>query len=168
MVDTRQQTAVRTAGDLIDYWATQGADVKHVARFKGGKFELFGKRETGTTYAPDFNLVPGEGLFIFNQGSNIEVTFSGNEFSQSFPLNLSNGWNLVGVIAPNASYNSEQLLKKMSTDGVQADTISQFENGNYQSVISDEGTLFGNNFNVIATRGYFLKVQSGGGQQFTP
>lgn len=168
MIDTRTEKAVKTADDLIAYWNEQGADIKHVARFKGGKFELYGKRESGTTYSPDFNLIPGEGLFVFNSSTNNTVTFSGNEFDQSFPIQISNGWNLLGVISPDTDYTSESFLKKLNEQGVQADTISQLQNGTYQSVISEEGTTFGNNFNVIDSRGYFVKVVSGGGKTVTP
>lgn len=168
LIDNRSDNPVRTAGDLIDYWNKQGADIKHVARFKGGQFNIFSKRESGSEYSTDFNLISGQGLFILNLGSNREVTFSGNKFEESIPLTLNQGWNLVGVVSPKNNYNSEQLLTKIGTQNITVSTVSQFENGKYQSVVKDDGTFFGNNFNIVDKRGYFIKVEEGGGGEFTP
>lgn len=168
LVDTREQNAVKTAGGLIDYWNKQGADIKHVARFKNGQFEMLTKREGGAEYSNDYSLLPGEGLFVFNSGSWIQTTFSGNKPAESFPVKVSNGWNLVGFTAPNMSYNSESLLNKINDSGFVANGLSQFDNGLYQSVVYEDDILFGNNFNIVEKRGYFLRVDSGGGQTFKP
>jgi hypothetical protein len=168
MIDTRSDKPVRTAGDLIDYWATQGGEVTQVASFSNGSFDVFSKRETGTEFAPDFDLIPGEAIYVYNTSTNRALTFSGNRFEESVPVQLSNGWNLVGIVAPNTDYDSEGVLNALSDQGFDASTISQFENGLYQSVISDEDVIFGNNFNVIDKRGYFIRVESGGDNQFTP
>jgi hypothetical protein len=169
MIDQRTENPIKTAGDLIDYWRGQQANILHIARFREGKFEMYTKRETGTEYdSTDFDINPGDGLFVMNMGDNVEVTFSGNKLEDSFPLNLVNGWNLVGIISSDKNYNSEELLKAIGSQGVSADTISQFENGIYQSVIYEDSTLFGNNFNVIDKKGYFIRIQDGGGNKFIP
>jgi hypothetical protein len=168
MVDTRSDDPVRTSSDLADYWNGQGADILHIARFQNGQFDIFSKRESGTQYAEDFDIIPGQATFVLNMTTPIDVTFSGNKFEDSVPLQISNGWNLVGIIAPDSDYDSEGVLNALSEQGFSADTISQFENGLYQSVIQDEGNTFGNNFNVIDKRGYFIRVESGGDNQFTP
>ncbi len=168
LIDTRTDGNVSKASDLIDYWNGQGADIKHVARFRGGNFQIFSKRESGTEFAQDFDLIPGEGLFVLNLGTNVNVTFSGNRFESSVPVKLNQGWNLVGIMAPGKSYNSEQSLVSMKSQGFSADTISQFEGGTYQSVISKDGTIFGNNFNITDKRGYFVRVETGGGTNYDP
>jgi hypothetical protein len=169
MIDTRTEDAIESASDFVNYWKNQGANILHIARYKDGKFEMYTQRETDNEYdSSDFDIYPGEGIFVMNMGDTIELTFSGNKVEESFPLTLNNGWNLVGVIAPETDYNSEQVLEGIGEQGITADTISQFENGIYQSVIYEESTLFGNNFNVIEKRGYFIRVQDGGGSQFTP
>lgn len=168
LIDTRTDGNVDSAGELIDYWNGQGADIKHVARYRNGQFQMFSKRESGTEYATDFDLIPGEGLFILNLTTNTNVTFSGNRFESSVPVKLNQGWNLVGVMAPGQSLKSEDVLKKAQSQGFTADTISQFEGGTYQSVISKDETIFGNNFNIVDKRGYFIRVESGGGRSFDP
>jgi hypothetical protein len=160
--------AVRTAGDLIDEWNSQGADIKHVARFRNGQFEMFSKRESGTEYSRDFDLVPGQGLFVLNYAGNITTSFAGNVVDQSLPVRLNQGWNLVGLYNPDEDLDTEIVFNKAGEQSVGMRTISQFENGQYQSVISEDGLVFGNNFNVIGKRGYFIRVEGGSETEFTP
>ncbi len=168
LTDIRAQGGVRTAGNLVDYWNNQGADIKHVARYRDGRFQMFSKRETGTEYSADFDLIPGEGLFILNLNTRNNVTFPGNRFESSVPLRLANGWNLVGIMNPNESYNSRTILEKMQDAGIRANIISQFENSQYTSVVNENDTFFGNDFNISDKRGYFVRVEEGGGVTFTP
>ncbi len=168
LIDARIEGAVNSAAKLVDYWNEQGADVRHVARFIGGQFQIFSKRETGTQYTQDFELVPGEGIFVLNRAENVKVSFSGKRYDGSLPLKLQNGWNLVGIINGGLDMNSEELLKKAEGQGVTADTISQFESGSYQSVIRKDELLFGNNFKIIDKKGYFIKVESGTAKEFDP
>lgn len=156
---------VARVSELIEEWNHyQDASIKQVARFRNGRFEVYKVPELGN----DFSIAPGDGLFVYNVSGNVEVTVEGNSIKEAYPLIINNGWNLVGVISPDQSYSSEKLLSEMSTQGIEADTVSQFENGRYQSVVQDEGTLFGNNFNIVDKRGYFIRVESGGGKKFTP
>jgi len=168
MIDNRADNPVLKASDLLKYWNAQGAKLIHVAKYDGSKFTMVTLREGTDFSSADFILLPGMGLFVFNDGDSIPLVFSGNYPETARPVNLANGWNLVGIYAPNQSYTSEALLKKMEQAGVKADTLSQFENGTYQSVVLDNSTLFGNNFNIVETRGYFTRVAEGGGRSFTP
>ncbi|MFW5702558.1 MAG: hypothetical protein ACOCXP_01175 [Candidatus Dojkabacteria bacterium] len=158
---------VQTAEELLDRWNRQRAEITHVAKFESGKFKMYSKRESGTEYSPDFPIRPGEGIFVLNRTVNSQVTLVGNRLEDSLPIDLSTGWNLVGIVSSGQSYDSQSLLDAVQEAGIDADTLTQFENGSYSSVIRDEGTLFGNNFNVIDTRGYFIRVEQGG-NRFTP
>jgi len=170
MTDTRANDPIRTVDDLIDSWNGQGAKITRVAKYSGNQFISFAKRESGVPYGTAFDLIPGEALFVLNGSSNANVSFSGNTFPEGVQLNVTNGWNLVGVVGRDGApaLNSEAVLRRMGGQSIQADTVSQFENGTYQSVVLENDTLFGNNFNVVDTRGYFIKVNSGGGKNFTP
>lgn len=171
MVDNRTENTVVKASDLINYWIGQGAYVTSVAKYEGDRFITIVKRENGQLYDTDFDIIPGQALFIFNRGNPANVTFSGNTFPEGVNLRLNNSWNMVGIMAGVRvrNYNSEGLLEKLAQQSFQADTISQFEGGSYQSVVKDSGTLFGNNFNIIPTKGYFVRVKDGGGdKEFIP
>jgi hypothetical protein len=70
-------------------------------------------------------------------------------------------------VSPDTDYQSESLINAIQDSGIEANVISRFENGNYQSIVEDQDVIFGNNFNVIDKRGYFVRVESDGGV-FTP
>jgi hypothetical protein len=169
MVDTRVEEQVSDVEGLWDLWTEQGLNLRHIARYRDGKFDIYSKKQVGGSYSEPFDLIPGEGLFVLTQSSG-KVSFSGREVVSSVGLELSGGWNLVGIVSPETDYNSETLLDAITDQGFGADTVSQFENGLYQSVIKEDDTLFGNNFNVIPTRGYFIKVNEvpQGDNTFTP
>lgn len=171
LIDTRSEGTIRTAGDLIDHWNNQGFEIRHISRYLGGEFDIVTRRESGTTYDTDFNLVPGQGLFVFNGGGALTTaTFAGNRATE-LPIDLTNGWNLIGVVpSTGTTYTAESLINGMSGAGYNASILSQFENGIYQSVVFESGTLFGNDYNVIETRGYFVRVDeiNGDPDNFTP
>jgi hypothetical protein len=168
LVDNRTEGAIKKASQLLQHWKDAGASILHVARFKNGKFDIYTLREDDNTFAGDFNILPGDGLFVYSANPNAEVIFSGNAIESALSLNLSQGWNLVGIVSPGKNYDSEQVLDAMSSQGITADTFSQFDGGKYQSIVKESGTTFGNNFNVVSTKGYFVKVNGGGGKTFKP
>lgn len=169
LYDTRAQGAVQTASALMDHWNGQGADIKHIARYKNGKFEMFSKRENEVEYANDYNLIPGEAYFVLNYVP-AAVNFEGNEIESAVKVPMNNGWNMVGLISPGVQYNSEEILTKLTENGIEADTISTHESGLYSSIIIENDTVYGNNFNISDKRGYFIRVEDGGGEgaNFTP
>lgn len=168
LIDSRIDTRIDSAKKLINYWEKQSADIKHIAKFENGRFVFTSKRESGKYYGEDFTLFPGDAIFVFSLRYNSEVTFSGNPFETSIPLQLTNGWNLVGIFSPNTEYTSETLINALEEQKYQVSTVSQFENGLYRSVVKDQDTLFGNNFNIVTTRGYFIKIENNDAQEFTP
>jgi len=168
MVDGRLSNPIRKASELLQYWNNQGADIVHIAKFEAGKFVFYSMRENGEVFSPDFTLLPGQGLAVFNRRPNIRLSFSGNRITQSLPLQMSNGWNLIGVIAPGKTFSSESLLSAFNSQGFTADTVSSYQNGSYQSVVQDKSILFGNNFNIIDSKSYFVRINSQSQPTFSP
>jgi hypothetical protein len=161
MVLSETDEEINTAKKLLEYWNDQGADIAHVAKFTGGRLDMYSKRETGDEYTDDFIIYPGEGMFVMNLGLGMTVDIPGNEIDDGIAVKFINGWNLVGMTGY-VNGNSEDLLDVLVEDGVDAMSVSQFENGIYDSVIKEDGLLFGNNFNLVDNRGYFVRVKSGG------
>ncbi len=156
-----------TASDLIEYFNAQGANIVHVAKYTDAGFVMYSKREDGVQYANDFNLLPGQSYFVLNYTAKA-VAFEGNKFAEPVPLKFNNGWNLVGVISPGKSYTANSLLDAINNAGFKASTVSNYEAGRYTSVIKESGTLYGNDYKVLDTKGYFIRVEEGGGSSFTP
>jgi hypothetical protein len=158
---------IARASDLLSYWEGQNTTIYHIAIYENGRFNIFTSREGDINYDQDFELSPGQGMFVFNNGDRRQVTFPGRKLSEPLPLNLTSGWNLIGLASPSANYNSESLLNTINDDGINANILSRFDSGIYQSVVREDELIFGNNYNVIETEGYFLRVESNPGQ-FTP
>jgi len=168
VIDVTKQ--YQTVADLMKYWnKQQQANIKSIAKFDNGAFNIYTNSDSGSNYSAPFNIVPGEALFVLNLGDNITVTFPGNAITSNVPVSLNNGWNLVGIISTQ-KYTGESLLQKINSSGYTADTCSDFSNGTYQSLIIDQGTTFGNSFNVLPTKGYFIRVNSSTSKSntFTP
>jgi hypothetical protein len=169
LIDARDEPGrIGTANELIEKWGEQGAQIKSAAEFKAGRFNILTKRESGTDYGNDFELIPGDGIFVFNIGPNAEVTFSGNKFTSSVPISLSQGWNLKGILSIDKKFSSDSLLSDINSQGIGANMVSSFENGIYTTVVSEENQIYGNNFPIIEKYGYFINVESDGGKNYIP
>jgi len=151
--------SISTVADLIKYWLKQGANIKSIARFNNGQFDIFVDSLTGNNYSAPFKLIPGEALFILNNGASINVTFPGNAIVSPVPITLQSGWNLVGIISPK-KYTANSLLTAINAKGFNADTCSDFTSGLYNSLIIKDGQTYGNDFNIVPTKGYFIRVDS--------
>ncbi len=154
----------------------QDIQIVHIAKFENGQFKMYSSRtselDNGTEFAEDFPLVPGQALFIFNAKDPASIKLKGQKFDSEVPLQLSNGWNMVGIIATKQDqYTAEELLTELKNQQITADSVSQFENGIYQTVIkpASENLLYGNDFNIVSKRGYFIRVKaSESDNMFTP
>lgn len=160
LVDNRDDAAVKSAKALMTHWNKQGTDIVHIASFNDGRFNIYSQRNNGQNFAPDFYLIPGQAVFVFNAGDARKVTFSGKALADAAPLQLVNGWNLIGLAAPSKEYNSEALLKALQGEKITANSISQFENGQYRTVVLEDNLVYGNNYPLTETRGYFIKVDA--------
>jgi hypothetical protein len=162
MLDTNYSDSSFIAQDILD----AGATVVHVAKFTSGKFIIDSYRAGEVNISNKFNLTPGEGIFVF---TNIRKTMEikGKRITSPNPIVLENGWNLVGFSGYD-SLTTDSVFDSANAKNLQLTTISQFENGIYSSVVQDEDTRFGNSFNIVDKRGYFIRVESFDEQLFTP
>jgi hypothetical protein len=154
------------ASQLIRDINLQNVEATHVAQYADGQWQIYSSRvnESGeiTEFGTDFNLVPGRAVFV-NVTEAGTANLTGQKFAASVPLDLAKGWNLVSVQSPN-SYTAGSFINKCEAGQVQCDTVSRFENGRYENLVKDAGTLFGNDFNLIAKSGYFVRVKDGSGR----
>ena len=150
---------------FIEEQRSLGVNILHAGVYRDGNFVMYSNRDN-TEFNEPFYVLPGEGLFVFvAKGSYLK--FAGYKIKEPIPLSLSTGWNLIGVVSPDKSYTSESLLDSMQKEGIKSDVVSRFNGGIYQNVIKEDGVLYGNNFDIIDTEGYFLRVKEGG-KTWTP
>jgi len=159
LTDNRNSNKIDTVSKLLDYWNKQGADIVHIAKFENGRFKMYSKLDLADSYSGDFLLIPGVALFVDNVGNKTQTTFSGLASVDNININLNTGWNLVGIVTPKTSYTSNSLLAKLRTENISANIIADFNNTIYQSVIINSTTSYGNDFNIVPTKGYFIRVE---------
>ncbi len=159
-------TDYSTAFKLISQINQQGGTATHAAVYANGSWEIFSVRldDAGTLqkYGNDFNLVPGEGIFIKTSSASA-FNLTGQKFADSVPVNLSNGWNLVSVQS-GSKYTAASFLSKCTAAQLKCDTVSRYESARYESLVNSNGTNFGNDFNLIGRSGYFVRMSEGSGQ----
>ncbi|MBN1331343.1 hypothetical protein JW978_00455 [Candidatus Dojkabacteria bacterium] len=160
---------ISTASELLDHFNNQGADIKHIAKYTDSGFEMYTKRENEQEFSNDYNIVPGQSYFVLNY-TPVEAKIKGNKFDEPIPFRVRNGWNLVGVYTNEAPYTAEELVRDMNEAGIEADVVSKYEGGLYTSIVYEDSTLYGNDYNIFERSGYFIRVQNGGGSdvKFTP
>lgn len=153
------------ASKLHDYINNTGSDITHIAKYSGGKFTIYTKRALPNNIGQDFEtedfgILPNEGYFIFatrNSGFFIEgVALTENN------IKLENGWNLIGVNGQ-LDLNAESFMQKIESNGVEIKVVSDYRNGIYYSKIKEDGITYGNNYNIISKKSYFVRVDNGGG-----
>lgn len=160
--------SIDKASELMQILDSNNLSSVHIAKFSQGNFQIYTERDNNNNYSNDFNLLPGVGYFVYvKQKGNLIL--QGNEITSSVPINLVNGWNLIGVKSANSTYTAEKLLNAMSSQSITADTVSRFDSGVYTSVVKEKGVLYGNDYTIMNTNGYFIRVvEVNADKNFTP
>lgn len=158
-----------TVGEVMAEMIDQGLIVTHMAKYEKGQFGVATYRsdiDEGEVYGNNFALIPGQAYFV-KSANKKTIGLNAKEILDPVPLQLETGWNLIGIISPNKAYTAESVLDSMQSQDIPADILSRYNSGIYQNVIKEDGVLYGNDFNILETEGYFLRVQEGG-KTWTP
>ena len=160
---------------MIAYLADSGVDATHIASYRWQNFIIYSGRvgEDGVirAYGTDFGIMPGEGYFIKSNNSE-SAALSGYLASESVPISLTAGWNLVGFYKHGKeTLEAYSVLEAIEDSNIPADILTKRENSRYVSVIRDNSTVYGDNFDVYQWRGYWVRVGNDGGfteKTYTP
>lgn len=154
-------SVIKKASDLSDYIRLTGGDVYQISTYQSGNWVHYVSRINDenkiTEFGSDFNIVPGQSYFI-NSARRSQFRISGNDFLEQPPINIQNGWNLVGFPAQTKQTASE-ILRYCQNFGSTCQTIARFVDGIYETVVDDFGIIFGNDFPIQKTEGYFVLNQ---------
>lgn len=152
-----------TAMDFVTWARKQGADIRSISRFKGGRWES-GVRcdgsEESSCYGADFNIIPGEGYVVI-ANEDISLGLPVKQIKDSVPLALSSGWNLVGVHGYSTAYTAKTLINSVNTvSGLVADNVSWWptSKGRYEGLQVSGGQTYGLDFPISTQNGYFVRI----------
>jgi len=154
-----------TAAELVTDVARQGGYITSVARWVDGRWEAYIQRGD-QPYGQDFLLQPGVG-YMLRGHLPITWTASGFQITSAIPLNLKKGYNLVGVVSPSSS-TAIRTIDKINTTANEevARTVTRFESGLYEPLVKRANEIYGEDYPMEKTRGYFIRVEKD--VQWTP
>ena len=124
-----------TAGDLAQMVAAQGGEVASILSWSAG-FEDWIADFPGEK---DFVIEPGRGYFLrlVAPPVNNSLILPGAPFTQSVPVDLATGFNLIGIpfATPAAGYDSKGLAEAIDPTGAVSSILAW--NAGYQAWLSD-------------------------------
>lgn len=176
MVMTGEDTSeISKASELLNSLNQQGANVTHITSYREGDFVIYSERDSSTgsgqdkvTFGEDYVIMPGEAYFIKNYES-ATVKFKGKKVEGSMEILMNPGWNLISVYNEEVkSYGGFEVISQMNTQGVNAEVISKWEDGQYSNILIKAGTEYGTDFKVYPTSGYWVKNISKDSGKFKP
>lgn len=147
-----------TAAELVTDVARQGGYITSVARWVDGRWEAYIQRGD-QPYGQDFPLEPGVG-YMLRGHLPTTWTASGFQITSAIPLNLKKGYNLVGVVSP-SSPTAISTIDKINTTANEevARTVTRFESGLYEPLVKRANEIYGEDYPLEKTRGYFIRVE---------
>ena len=92
-----------------------------------------------------------------------DMSIGGYDLKSSIPVNLSGGWNLVGIHGYTTAYTARTLIDSMSKiDGVTANNVTWWptSKGMYEGLQVTGEQEYGFDFPISPTNGYFVRISS--------
>lgn len=165
-----------TAASLLkDLNETYGNQIYSISKYDG-VWKMVGQN-VEIYDSNDFQLLPGQGYVIKAKGD-ISITLTGQPVqyettTDSAPITLFPGWNLIGMYGSNTKqYTAKSLLKDINTfESIDftADNVSKWDSDVQRydglQVINDSGMEleYGFDFPINMLNSYFVRVQTGSG-----
>jgi len=151
-----------TAKGVIDEASNNGVTIQYISSFDGGRWSKGYTCKNEKCSGNDFNIIPGKGYLVFATKGG-EMTIPGYNLKTSVPVNLSSGWNLVGIHGYTTAYTARTLIDSMSKiDGVTANNVTWWptSKGMYEGLQVTGEQQYGFDFPISPTNGYFVRISS--------
>lgn len=149
-----------TASELLKYMNEKGVAATQLVRYVDGVFEMHVYRQDAqTSYSDDFYLLPNSAYFL-KVNSKSRFSYSGQRYVQNtvkYPISI--GWNLM-AFPKEEGFQASSILEELNQSDYAANVISKNESGRYDSIVVEDGLVYGNDFKVISSEGYFVKVEN--------
>ena len=173
-----------TASELISQAKDQGIDLTTVAYWDGDRWQEFVQRGD-KSFGQDFLLEPGIPYLLRNYTHLIDFKVTGFPLAKAIPLEFEEGWNAVGFPFLSSESQAEDILDRInqlecaknnlecldSPEKQNAESVSYYSSGQWQMFIKrhyseDDIEVYGDNFEIENTKGYFLPIKKP--VEFTP
>ncbi len=155
-----------TASSIVKEIARQGGYATTVATYSKGKWLNYKQRGIEVFEDDAFDIGIGKGYFVKVVKPMI-FELGGNATNEQVKLGLENGWNLVGMSSSSGGLSkngerikSDTVLQNLQAKSINADVISEFQNGQYSNTVYKDQVIYGLPFFISPQSGYFLRVDT--------
>lgn len=149
---------VTTAATLATALQDQGVAVEFISRYEGSTTRSYiadPEFETG-----DFELVSGQGLYVFNSGVPAPVTLTGEPRANDSLIVIPSGVSAIGFGQPPPNYSAYQFLDRASGAEIELTQLTRYATGSFTPAVRADGENFGPDFPISSTQGYVV-INSG-------
>jgi hypothetical protein len=134
-----------------------------------GRWKIVGQN-TDMYDNDDFQLLPGEGYMIKSK-EDIDISIVGQPIqfeteTDQAPINLNQGWNLIGLYGTNIkTYTAKSLIEDINTDDFTADNVTKWATDKqlYEGLQISDGEEYGFDFPLNKLESYFVRITQGNG-----
>lgn len=161
-----------SANDLLKDILKQGGYATTVSKYEGGRWISYKVRGSQVFSDDDFEIEPGRGYFV-KVIEPAEIIIAGISEEDSIEVELEYGWNLIAIHPgrtkegeyiwnhkiDGGQWTAEKVLMAMQKDEIDADVISKYESGTYTNLVLSDGVVYGFDYPIFQTTGYFVRVQ---------
>lgn len=154
-----------TVSELVENARKNGTNIEYVSYFDGGRWVEGYKCTAESCIGSNFAILPGKG-YVLKTSKKGSFTVSAYNLKSAIPLNLSAGWNLIGVHGYSSAYTAKSLINSINKiDGLTADNVSWYptSKGRYEGLQVTDGVEYGFDFPINPMNGYFVRIK-----KFTP
>jgi hypothetical protein len=160
----------RTAAGLLQKLNEVYDDsIYSISTFDGGKWKMVGQN-VEVYDNNDFQLLPGVGYMIkAKEDINISIVGQPIQYeseSDSAPITLFSGWNLIGIYGTNVkSYTAKTLIQNINADDFTADNVTKWAKDKqmYEGFQLSDGEEYGFDFPINKLESYFVRITQGSG-----
>ncbi|OGY06972.1 MAG: hypothetical protein A3D24_01470 [Candidatus Blackburnbacteria bacterium RIFCSPHIGHO2_02_FULL_39_13] len=154
-----------TASTFLGEIATQDGYATTLSTLDNGVWKTFVVRGDNQYSGDDFAIEVGKAYFVKSLKKST-LTYVGQAFVAPVKINLTQGWNAVGMPYQSKAYKASTLTDELNKIDAKTERLGRFESGLWDVFAKQEDQEYGKNFDVMPNRGYIIKMESGG--EFTP
>lgn len=145
-----------TASTLLAEISSQGGEATTVSTLIDGAWKSYVVRGNSDYSMDDFPIEIGKSYFVKALKPST-FTYSGQNLVAPVKVKVQPGWNTVGFPFLSKAYQASGLVKQIN-----ADTVSRWESGLWDSFMIKNAQKYGEDFNIESNKGYILKVNQEG------
>lgn len=160
----------RTAAGLLHRLnEVYGNSIMSISKYESGRWKIVGQN-VEIYDSNNFPLLPGEG-YVIRSKRNISISIVGEPVkftssSDKAPINMQEGWNLIGLYGTNVKrYTAKSLMQDINSSDFTGDNISRWVQNKqgYDGLVLTDGTEYGKDFPINRLEAIFVRINKGRG-----